>query len=104
MGGPLTFSNLPAAPFVDAMIMGEAEDVLLPAFEAAVHRKVLHGWTRSRPSRAVRTGHPRRAAARRRQASDARLPAFAPIMAPDAELSDMFLIEEARMSSCARSV
>ena len=38
MGGPLTFSNpLPAAPFVDAMIMGEAEDVLLPAFEAAVH-------------------------------------------------------------------
>ena len=53
MGGPLTFSNpLPAAPFVDAMIMGEAEDVLLPAFEAAVHTEGPHGWTRSRPSRA----------------------------------------------------
>ena len=38
MGGPLTFSNpLPAAPFVDAMLLGEAEDVVLPAFEAAMH-------------------------------------------------------------------
>src|SRR4051812_3328139 len=33
-GGPLTFSNpLPLAPFVDAMLVGEAEDVVVPAVE-----------------------------------------------------------------------
>ncbi len=98
MGGPLTFSNpLPAAPFVDAMLLGEAEDVLLPAFDAAVHTDGpawldqvaqldgayvpdLHGERLPEVAKA----------------SDARLPAFAPIMAPEAELSDMFLIEGER--------
>jgi len=98
MGGPLTFSNpLPAAPFVDAMIMGEAEDVLLPAFEAAVHTEgpawldeiaALDGGY-------VPDIHGEQLPAVAK-ASDARLPAFAPIMAPDAELSNMFLIEGER--------
>jgi radical SAM superfamily enzyme YgiQ (UPF0313 family) len=98
MGGPLTFSNpLPAAPFVDAMIIGEADDVVLEAFEAASHTEGdewldaiasldggyvpdLHGEVLPAVAKA----------------SDERLPAYAPILAPDAELSDMFLIEGER--------
>lgn len=98
MGGPLTFSNpLPAAPFVDAMLMGEAEDVLLPAFEAAMHTEgdawletvaqldggyvpSIHGEVLPEVAKA----------------SDELLPAYAPIVAPDAELSNMFLIEGER--------
>jgi len=98
MGGPLTFSNpLPAAPFVDAMLMGEAEDVLVPAFEAAMHTEgdawletvaqldggyvpAIHGEDLPEVAKA----------------SDELLPAFAPILAPDAELSNMFLIEGER--------
>ena len=98
MGGPLTFSNpLPASPFVDAMIVGEADDVVVDAFEAASHIRgdawldaiaeldggyvpELHGETLPAVAKA----------------SDERLPAYAPILAPDAELSDMFLIEGER--------
>ena len=98
LGGPLTFSNpLPAAPFVDAMIMGEAEDVVLEAFESAIHTAGdawldeiaalsggyapdLHGEVLPAVAKA----------------SDELLPAFAPILAPDAELSNMFLIEGER--------
>ena len=98
LGGPLTFSNpLPAAPFVDAMIVGEADDVVVDAFEAASHIPGdawldaiaeldggyvpdLHGETLPAVAKA----------------SDERLPAYAPILAPDAELSDMFLIEGER--------
>ena len=36
LGGPLTFSNpLPAAPFVDAILLGEAEETIIPAVTAA---------------------------------------------------------------------
>ena len=98
MGGPLTFSNpLPAAPFVDAMIVGEADDVVVDAFEAASHIPGdawldaiaeldggyvpdLHGETLPAVAKAT----------------DERLPAYAPILAPDAELSDLFLIEGER--------
>ena len=98
MGGPLTFSNpLPASPFVDAMIVGEADDVVVDAFEAASHIRGdawldaiaeldggyvpdLHGEILPAVAKA----------------SDERLPAYAPILAPDAELSDMFLIEGER--------
>ena len=98
MGGPLTFSNpLPAAPFVDAMLMGEAEDVVVPAFDAAMNIEG-DGWLDA--IAALDGGYvpdlhgeqlPEVA-----KASDALLPAFAPILAPDAELSDMFLIEGER--------
>jgi radical SAM superfamily enzyme YgiQ (UPF0313 family) len=98
MGGPLTFSNpLPASPFVDAMIVGEAEDVVVEAFAAASHTEGdewldtiaaleggyvpdLHGEVLPAVAKA----------------SDDLLPAYAPILAPDAELSDMFLIEGER--------
>jgi radical SAM superfamily enzyme YgiQ (UPF0313 family) len=98
MGGPLTFSNpLPASPFVDAMIVGEAEDVVVEAFAAASHTEGdewldtiaaleggyvpdLHGEVLPAVAKA----------------SDDLLPAYAPILPPDAELSDMFLIEGER--------
>ena len=98
MGGPLTFSNpLPAAPFVDAMLLGEAEDVVVPAFEAALHTPT-DAWLDEvaalpggyAPAIDGQTLPPVA------KASDDRLPAYAPILAPDAELSDMFLIEGER--------
>ncbi len=98
MGGPLTFSNpLPAAPFVDAMLMGEAEDVLIPAFEAAMNIDG-DGWLDSiaeLDGAYVPDLHGEKLP-EVAKASDTLLPAFAPILAPDAELSDMFLIEGER--------
>ena len=36
LGGPITFSNpLPSSPFVNAMLLGEVEETIVPAFEAA---------------------------------------------------------------------
>ena len=103
MGGPLTFSNpLPAAPFVDAMLLGEAEDVVLPAFEAAMHVEG-DGWLdaiAALPGGYVPVLHGERLPAVAK-ASDERLPAYGSILAPDAELSDMFLIEGER--GCHRS-
>ena len=38
LGGPITFSNpLPTAPFVDAILMGETEEVVGDVFESAFH-------------------------------------------------------------------
>jgi len=98
LGGPLTFSNpLPAAPFVDAMLLGEAEDVVLQAFEAAAHIEgdewldVVAGLSGGYVPQIHGECLPAVA-----KASDELLPAFAPILAPDAELSDMFLIEGER--------
>lgn len=103
MGGPLTFSNpLPAAPFVDAMLMGEAEDVVLPAMEAAMYTEG-DAWLDTIAS--LSGGYVPQIHGERlpevAKASDERLPAYAPILAPDAELSDMFLIEGER--GCHRS-
>ncbi len=95
LGGPLTFSNpLPAAPFVDAMILGEADDVVAEAVAAffddgdldavanlaggyvpAIHGEVLPAVAR---------------------AEDAHLPARSRIRSPEAELHDMFLLEGER--------
>ncbi len=98
MGGPLTFSNpLPAAPFVDAMILGEADDVVVDAFEAASHTEG-DAWLdaiAALPGGYVPDLHGETLPAVAK-ASDERLPAYAPILAPDAELSDMFLIEGER--------
>ena len=106
MGGPLTFSNpLPAAPFVDAMIMGEAEDVLPPAFEAAVHTEGpawLDEIAALEGGYVPDIGENLPAVAK---ASDARLPAFAPIMAPDAGCPTCSSSREsADVIACARSV
>ena len=98
IGGPLTFSNpLPAAPFADCMLLGEVEDVLIPAFTAAYEQDDtsfqstiadlsggyvpdLHG-----------TNLPPVA-----KASPQYLPAHSQIITPDTELRNMFLIEGER--------
>jgi len=103
-GGPLTFSNpLPLAPFVDAIVMGEAEDLIEwvaeTCFEAtsadaarralATHAHVfvpsVHGS--ALPGLAV--------------ADNASLPAKSVIITPDTELSNMFLLEAER--GCSRT-
>ncbi len=103
-GGPLSFSNpLPLAAYADAIIMGEAEELVVPAVHAAlgssskaealkrlaeiphVFVPELHGASMPTVARA-----------------DTRfLPAWAPIRTPDTELSNMFLIETER--GCSRS-
>lgn len=102
-GGPLTFSNpLPLVPFVDALVVGEAEGIVEWAVsvirdarnrqsaldELATHPHVLV------PSRHGSTLPPVAAC------DDSLLPAWGPIRTPHAELSDMFLIETER--GCSR--
>ena len=98
LGGPLTFSNpLPAAPFVDAMLLGEAEHLVVPAFEAAlsIDNPQWLNDIAALPGAYVPALHgnklPPVAAA-----PDELLPARGHILAPEAELSDMFLIEGER--------
>lgn len=102
-GGPLTFSNpLPLSPFVDAVIMGEAEALTpqvceviagaadrraaLEALAAIDHVFVpaIHGAEMPTVARV----------------DDALLPAHSAIRTPHTELSDMFLIETER--GCSR--
>jgi radical SAM superfamily enzyme YgiQ (UPF0313 family) len=97
-GGPLTFSNpLPAAPFADAMLLGEAEEVVAPALEAFFDagRDVWLDTVQGLAGGYVpeRDGTVLPAVAK---ATDALLPARSRIISPEAELSDMFLIEGER--------
>ena len=102
-GGPLTFSNpLPLAPFVDAIVMGEADTLALdvlrvlreaPSREAALDALAAlpHVFVPSRHGAALPSVA---------QCDDALLPAWGPIRAAEAELSGMFLIETER--GCSR--
>jgi radical SAM superfamily enzyme YgiQ (UPF0313 family) len=99
LGGPLTFSNpLPAAPFVDAMLLGEAEETAPVAVQAFFDCDTYDSWldaVQALPGAYV----PSRDGVRLptvAKATDALLPARSHILAPDAELSDMFLIEGER--------
>jgi len=98
VGGPLTFSNpLPAAPFADAMLLGEAEEAVVPALEAffdgdrASWLDGLQGLDGGFVPE--RDGSHLPAVAK---AGDTLLPARSRILSPEAELSDMFLIEGER--------
>ena len=98
LGGPLTFSNpLPSAPFVDAILLGEAEDIIVPAFSAAFHqhRKDFFSALRSLPGTFIpeEDGIELPAIAK---ASDELLPARSHIITPHSELQNMFLIEGER--------
>jgi radical SAM superfamily enzyme YgiQ (UPF0313 family) len=103
-GGPLTFSNpLPLAAFVDAIIMGEAEDVVAPvlaAIEGASGKADAIDRLAAIPHVFVPEHHgvvmPPVA-----RCEDASLPAHSAIRTPDTELSNMFLIESER--GCSRS-
>ena len=103
LGGPLTFSNpLPSAPFVDAMLLGEAEETVVPAVTAAFEgdREDFLDEVQRLPGGLV----PERAERLEQQAdlpqiarsSDLLLPARSRILTPHAELSDMFLVEGER--------
>jgi radical SAM superfamily enzyme YgiQ (UPF0313 family) len=102
-GGPLTFSNpLPLAPFCDAVVMGEAEALVidvLRVIEATEGAARLDALARI-PHVFVPAVHgsvmPEIA-----KADVALLPAWAPIRTPHAVLSDMFLIETER--GCSRA-
>lgn len=103
LGGPITFSNpLPAAPFVDAMLLGEAEEQVVAAFSEGQSADREH-WLdtiQQLPGGFV----PERDGVRLppvAKASDALLPARGHILAPEAELTDMLLIEGER--GCHRS-
>ncbi len=102
-GGPLTNSNpLPLGPFVDAVIMGEAEEIMPWAVEtildapnraAALEALAQHEsvWVPALQGETL---------AKLAVCDDALLPAWAPIRTPHTELSNMFLIECER--GCSR--
>ncbi len=103
-GGPLTFSNpLPLAPFVDAMIVGEAEELIEP-----VLRVLEAGGPRARqldelaklPHVFVPAIHGSALPIVAKASAEA-IPAWAPIRTPHAVLSNMFLIETER--GCSRT-
>jgi radical SAM superfamily enzyme YgiQ (UPF0313 family) len=103
LGGPLTFSNpLPAAPFVDAILLGESEEVAGEAFSSAFHasREEWFSTLSTLPGAFIPERHgeelPEIA-----KASDLMLPARSHIITPEAELTNMFLIEGER--GCHRS-
>jgi len=93
IGGPLTFSNpWPATPFADAILCGEAEDVVGPAVAGFFdtgrldHVATLDGgWVPEMVALPAVT-----------KAADASLPARSRLRSPDAELADMFLLEGER--------
>ncbi|MCS6899593.1 MAG: radical SAM protein [Myxococcales bacterium] len=102
-GGPLTFSNpLPLAPFVDVLILGEAEALAPVVCEILATAPSRHDALAS----LARLDHvfipelhgdqmPPVA-----RVDDAMLPAYSAIRTPHTELSDMFLIETER--GCSR--
>ena len=99
LGGPLTFSNpLPAAPFVDAMLLGEADETTAPAVNAFFETGERSEWLDAMSTLAgayipERDDTTLPAIAK---ATDALLPARSAILAPEAELSNMFLLEGER--------
>jgi radical SAM superfamily enzyme YgiQ (UPF0313 family) len=99
VGGPLTFSNpVPAGPYADVILLGEAEETIVELVEAirgAPSRAALLETLAARPGFYVPPVHgektPPVAAA-----DDALLPAYSQIRTPHTELSNMFLIEPER--------
>jgi radical SAM superfamily enzyme YgiQ (UPF0313 family) len=97
IGGPISMAS-PAflAPFADAMLLGEGEDIAVPGLEAglALPREAWLDAVEALPGGWVpERGRPIPPIAK---ASDAHLPARSGWLAPEAELSDMFLVEGER--------
>lgn len=103
-GGPLTFSNpLPLGPYVDAMLLGEADESIYPTLEVAfgarsksealqvLAREVPHCWVPSIHGDELPSLG---------SCENSKLPAYAQIVTPHTELRDMFLIEGER--GCSR--
>jgi radical SAM superfamily enzyme YgiQ (UPF0313 family) len=98
-GGPLTFSNpRPLLPFVDVLVVGEAEGILpvvLEALREGLPRRAMLERLSQHPNIVVPSIDSDKPLLVGR-AQDALLPAFSWIRTPQTELSDMFLIEAAR--------
>ena len=97
-GGPLTFSNpLPLAPFVDAVVMGEADQSIHSVLD------IVFGMPKSKAIRAL-AGEPHVFVPSLHddhlppigKADDNELPAFSQVITPHTELRNMFLIEPER--------
>ena len=99
IGGPLTFSNpLPAGPFADVMIMGEADELiatLADAIRDQPDRAKLLTTLAALPGFYVPSLHGERLPAIA-AASNPKLPAYSQIRTAETELSNMFLIEPER--------
>jgi radical SAM superfamily enzyme YgiQ (UPF0313 family) len=103
-GGPLTFSNpLPLAPFVDAIVVGEADTLgveVIATIAGAASKKDALAKLAAMPHVFVPEHHgdllPKVA-----KVDDELLPAWGPIRTPHTELSGMFLLETER--GCSRS-
>lgn len=102
-GGPLTFSNpLPLGPFVDVVLLGEAESLvptLLEAISAEPDRARLLSALAILPGVWVPSIHGERLGPIA-SADDALLPARSQVLTPNTELRSMFLIEPER--GCSR--
>lgn len=98
-GGPLTNSNpLPAAPFADLIVMGEAEElihVLVDWWKASKSREAFLEDISVLPGIYVPSIHGEvlRPIA---QVQDSNLPSYSQIRTPHTELSNMHLVENAR--------
>ena len=96
-GGPLTFSNpLPLAPFVDAILMGEADETTHQAldviFGCSSKEEAKRELARTIPSCFVPSIHGDSMPEIAKCAVEL-LPAWAAIRTPHTELRDMFLLE-----------
>jgi radical SAM superfamily enzyme YgiQ (UPF0313 family) len=104
VGGPLTFSNpVPAGPFADVIVMGEADDacvLLVQAFRDSPDKPALLATLARTPGFYLPALHGERPPPAL-VADDRHLPAYSQIVTPHTELADMFLIEAAR--GCSRS-
>jgi radical SAM superfamily enzyme YgiQ (UPF0313 family) len=99
-GGPLTFSNpMPLAPFVDVLVLGEAEELaprLVELARDARDRDSLLRDLATRPGYYVPGCSAGDEPGALGQAPDELLPARSQIITPNAELASMFLIENER--------
>lgn len=98
-GGPLTFSNpLPLAPFVDAVLMGEADqsvhEVLGTVFDSGSRASALRTLA-THPHVYIPSVHGDVLPAIDK-ADDGALPAYSQVITPHTELRNMFLIEPER--------
>jgi radical SAM superfamily enzyme YgiQ (UPF0313 family) len=103
-GGPLTFSNpLPLGPFVDVVVLGEAEEKMLELLGVVGgepdRQKLLEELARREGFWVPRIHGERLGAIA--QCDDALLPARSEILTPHTELRSMFLVEPER--GCSRN-
>ncbi len=99
LGGPISMASpLAAAPFVDAMLLGEAEETAPPALRDFFDSDTRERWLdhlELYPGAYIPERHGT-ALPPIAKASDRLLPARSAWLAPDAELSSMFLLEGER--------